>query len=355
MAYNLYKHNQAFQLESGEYLEEIDIAYTTYGTLNDDKSNVVWICHAFTANSDAMEWWPGMVGKGLAFDPDKHFIICANILGSAYGTTGPLSVNPKTGKPYYRNFPFITVRDIVNVNIILAGYLKIDKINTLTGGSVGGHQAIEWAIMQPGKIKNLILIATNARFSAWGNAFNASQRMAIEADPSFYDDKPEGGAKGLETARSIALISYRNQLAYNKTQSEQNNQVQDNFKAESYQRYQGKKLTNRFNAYSYYTLTKVLDAHNVARNRGGLREAMAKILANTLIVGINSDILFLPEEQYVMKQFIKKSELFMIESDYGHDGFLLEYTKISGIIANKFLQNKETIIQQKKQEDFSNQ
>ncbi len=332
----IYKHNKVFQLESGKYLPAIEIAYTTYGKLNKNKSNVVWISHAFTANSDPAEWWPGMVGEGLSFDPEKHFIICANILGSAYGTTGPLSVNLETSKPYYREFPLITVRDIVNAHQILADYLKIDNIYILTGGSVGGHQAIEWAIMQPKRIENLFLIATNAKFSPWGIAFSASQRMAIEADSSFYEDKPEGGAKGLEVARSIALISYRSSVAYNKSQAEETNELKGNFKAESYQRYQGEKLKNRFNAYSYYTLSKVLDSHNVGRNRAGLENALALIKANTLIIGINSDILFLPEEQHVLKQYIPDSELNMIKSDYGHDGFLLEYEQISSII-KKFL------------------
>lgn len=340
MSYHKYKYHQTFQLESGKYLPEIEIAYTTYGKLNEDKSNVVWICHAFTANSDPAEWWPGMVGKGLTFDPDIHFIVCANILGSAYGTTGPLSVNPETGKPYYREFPFITVRDIVTVHQILADYLRIDRIHILTGGSVGGHQAIEWAVKQPDRIENLILIATNARFSPWGIAFSASQRMAIEADQTFFEDKPDGGAKGLETARSIALISYRNSLAYNKTQAELTDDVQDNYRAESYQRYQGKKLKNRFNAYSYYTLSKVLDGHNVGRKRGGIKNALAQIKSNTLIIGINSDILFLPEEQYELKENISSAKLNMIESDYGHDGFLLEYSKISKILKNFLVTNK---------------
>jgi len=329
-----YEYKQQFQLASGESLPEIEIAYTTYGKLNKDKSNVVWICHAFTANSDPAEWWPGMVGEGLTFNPDAHFIICANILGSAYGTTGPLSINPETGKPYYRSFPTINVRDIVKAHQILADYLKIDKIHILTGGSVGGHQAVEWAIMQPQRVENLMLIATNARFSPWGIAFSASQRMAIEADPSFYEDKPDGGAKGLETARSIALISYRNPLAYNKTQAETDDDKSENFKAESYQRYQGEKLSKRFNAYSYYIMSKVLDGHNVGRDRDGLASALAKIEAKTLIIGINSDLLFLPEEQFELEKHINKAKLQMIDSDYGHDGFLLEYEQMKNIIAD---------------------
>ncbi len=332
MSYNTYKYNKTFQLESGGYLPELEIAYTTYGKPNKDKSNTVWICHAFTANSDPAEWWHGMVGNGLTFDPEQYYIVCANILGSHYGTTGPLSVNPETGKAYYRDFPFITVRDLVNAHQVLADYLKINKIHILTGGSVGGHQAIEWAIMQPERVENLFLIATNARFSPWGVAFSTSQRMAIEADPTFYEDRPDGGQKGLEAARSIALISYRNAIAYNKTQAEKSDEVSKDFRADSYQRYQGKKLRTRFNAYSYYILSKVLDGHNVGRNRGSIENALAKITARTLIIGIDSDILFLPEEQEEMAKYIPKAQLQMIKSDYGHDGFLLEFEQISAII-----------------------
>ncbi len=219
-----------------------------------DKSNVVGFATPY-GKFRPCRMVPCMVGKGLSFDPEKHFIVCANILGSHYGTTGPLSINQETGKAYYRDFPFITVRDLVNVHRLLANYLEIDTIHILTGGSVGGHQAIEWAIMQPERIENIFLIATNARFSPWGIAFSTSQRMAIESDPTFYQDRPDGGLKGLEAARSIALISYRNAIAYNKTQAEKNDNTDKDFRADSYQRYQGTKLSKRFNAYSYYTLS----------------------------------------------------------------------------------------------------
>lgn len=329
MSYQIYKHLQKFELESGEFLSGIEIAYTTHGQLNADKSNVIWICHAFTANSDPAEWWPEMVGEGCAFDPDKHFIICANILGSCYGSTGPLSINPDTGKAWYRDFPFITVRDIVKAHQILANALGINKIHTITGGSVGGHQAIEWAIIEPDRFNHLVLIATNARFSPWGIAFSASQRMAIESDPTFFEDRPDGGANGLKTARSIALISYRNAKAYNRTQQESNDEVQKDFRADSYQRYQGKKLEKRFNAYSYYTLSQVLDGHNVARGRKSLENALSQIKAPTLIVAIDSDIMFTLDEQHEMHQHISNATLRIIESDFGHDGFLIEYEKLT--------------------------
>jgi len=342
MSYQVYKYQQKFELESGEFLPGIEIAYTTHGQLNADKSNVIWICHAFTANSDPAEWWPEMVGESRAFDPAKHFIICANILGSCYGSTGPLSINPDTGKAWYRDFPFITVRDIVKAHQILANALGINKIHTITGGSVGGHQAIEWAIMENNRFEHVVLIATNARFSPWGIAFSASQRMAIESDPTYFEDRPEGGANGLKTARSIALISYRNAKAYNRTQQEESDEVQKDFKADSYQRYQGEKLEKRFNAYSYYTLSQVLDGHNVARGRKSLENALAQIKVPTLIVAIDSDIMFTLDEQHEMHKYIPNSTLRIIESDFGHDGFLIEYEKLTEHVVDFYTLHNST-------------
>lgn len=340
MGYQIYKHTERFYLESGEAINGLEIAYTTYGEMNESKSNVIWICHAFTANSDPLEWWPDMVGKGKVFDPDSFFIVCANIIGSCYGTTGPLSVNPLSGKPWYRTFPAITVRDMVKGHQLLSDYLKISLIHTIAGGSVGGHQAIEWAIMESQRFRHVILIASNARFSPWGVAFSASQRMAIEADSSYFEDKPDGGSNGLKAARSIALLSYRNAKAYNITQRENSDEYFNHFKAESYQRYQGDKLVSRFNAYSYYVLSKALDGHNVARGRQNMEKALAGISAQTLIIGIDSDILFPVDEQEEMHMYIPDSALYIIESDFGHDGFLIEYQKITQLINNFYKRNK---------------
>lgn len=170
MSLQKFNNQQTFQLESGRKLSEIQLAYTTLGKLNASKNNVVWITHALTANADPVEWWNGLVGKGKFFDTETHFIICANALGSPYGSTNPLSVNPDTGNKYHHNFPEITIRDIVNALDLLRKHLGITKINTLLGGSLGGQQAVEWAIQQPELIENLFLIATNAQHSPWGIA-----------------------------------------------------------------------------------------------------------------------------------------------------------------------------------------
>ncbi|HQJ21634.1 MAG TPA: alpha/beta fold hydrolase, partial [Bacteroidales bacterium] len=174
---NILKHTNGFVTESGFHFKELNIAFHTWGSLNETADNVIWVCHALTANSDVNAWWPGMVGEGLAFDTSKYFVVCANILGSCYGTTGPISINPDTGKPWLNDFPLITVRDLVNVHEILRNYLGIKKINTIIGSSIGGYQAIEYSIMFPDLIENLVFIASSAKQSPWAIAFNQSQRL----------------------------------------------------------------------------------------------------------------------------------------------------------------------------------
>lgn len=332
----IFKYQQAFKLESGGQLNELEIGFHTYGVLNKNRDNVVWVCHALTANSDVFDWWKGLFGDNNYFNPDDYFIVCANILGSPYGSVNPLSINPATSKPYLRSFPRFTVRDIVAAHQLLAQHLQIKHIEILIGGSLGGQQAVEWAIIDPQAIKNLILIATNARHSPWGIAFNESQRLAINADPTFHANKPDGGKKGLKAARSIALLSYRNYKTYAITQQEDTDNNVDDFKAASYQNYQGDKLVNRFNAYSYWYLSKSMDSHNVGRKRHGVEKALSLIKARTLVVGIKSDVLFPIEEQRYLFQHIPKSALAELDSFYGHDGFLIETEALTNIITSFF-------------------
>lgn len=331
-----FKHEQPFEFESGEVLPCLEIGFHTYGKLNQNRDNVVWVCHAFTANSDALDWWKGLFGSGYYFNPEEHFIVCANMLGSCYGSSGPLTVNPQTGKNYYLSFPQVTVRDMVKSLQLLAAHLGISQIHTLIGGSLGGQQAMEWAIVEPEFIKNLILIATNAKHSPWGIAFNESQRLAIAADHTFYENKPDGGAKGLKAARSMALLSYRGYKTYGIKQHEDNNDVVDNYKASGYQNYQGDKLVARFNAYSYWYLSKAMDSHNVGRKRASIEDALSKITSRTLIIGIKSDLLFPIEEQQYLFQHIPQSAYAEFDSYYGHDGFLIETEALTNIITSFF-------------------
>jgi homoserine O-acetyltransferase/O-succinyltransferase len=326
----VYKHTGSFKLESGFSFPGIEIAYTTYGQLNADKTNVVWICHALTANSDAADWWQGMVGTHHALDPEKHFIICANILGSCYGSTGPLSINPLTQQPYYNSFPLITIRDMVQAHILLRQYLGIEKIFLMVGGSMGGYQAMEWCITEPQVVARLFLLATSASESAWGIAVHTAQRLGIEADSTWNSPIPDAGAKGLKAARAIGMLTYRNYGIMVQQQTDGDTEKTDGFKASSYISHQGNKLVQRFNASSYWQLTKSMDSHHLARGRGGkLEMVLSTITQAVLIIGISSDILCPLTEQQFLAKHIPHSVLIAIDSAYGHDGFMVESKIIS--------------------------
>lgn len=329
-----YKHPKLFKLENGKKLRNVEIAFQTYGKLNANKDNVIWACHALTANADVLDWWDGLFGNSALFNPNEHFIVCANILGSHYGTTNPLSTNPVTGQPYYLSFPEFTIRDLTGLHQLLANHLGISNIKVLIGGSLGGQQALEWAIAKTIHVENLVLVATNAVHSPWGIAFNESQRLAISTDRTFYANQPEGGLKGLKAARSIALLSYRTYEAYAATQLESVNDKTGNYRASSYQNYQGEKLCKRFNAYSYWYLSKAMDSHNVGRGRKSIAAALAEVEANTLVIGIDNDILFPISEQKFLAEHIRDAQFSSINCAYGHDGFLIETDKLTNIIGN---------------------
>ncbi|MCC7051160.1 MAG: homoserine O-acetyltransferase [Bacteroidia bacterium] len=341
-----YIYKEKFLLESGTSLANLEIAYQTFGQLNSDKTNVIWVMHALTANSNVIDWWAGLFGENNLFNPNDYFIICANNLGSCYGTTGPLSINPETNEPWFSNFPKITTRDMAKVLNVLKEHLGINKIYTLIGGSQGGHIAQEFLLLNQSVIKNLILIATSAVHSAWGIAFNESQRLAIKADNTYFSNKINGGEKGLIAARSIALLSYRN---YNAYQFTQNNKLHTGTasSAVSYQRYQGEKLVKRFNAYSYVCLSEAMDSHNIARDRADkIETVLNNIKIKTLVISITSDILFPPEEQKFLAKHIKNATYCEIDSLYGHDGFLIETTQIKNCIENFYqLQEEENLIE----------
>ena len=341
MSISTFKHPKIVKLESGKRIKNLKISYHTYGRLNERKDNVVWVCHALTANSDVFEWWPGLFGENDLFNPKDYFIVCANIIGSPYGSTNPLSTNPATGQPYYLSFPQFSIRDLVAAHRLLADHLGIEKIAVAIGGSLGGQQVLEWAIADPKRIENLVLVATNAVHSPWGVAFNESQRLAISTDRTFYANKPNGGAKGLKAARSIALLSYRGYDTYGATQLETSNEKQDDFKASSYQNYQGEKLVKRFNAYSYWFLSKAMDSHNVGRGRPSIPDALRKVKSKTLVIGIRTDLLFPVEEQKFLANHIAGASYVEIDSFYGHDGFLIETKLITAQIRDFLMCNGE--------------
>ncbi len=327
-----------FEFEAGGYLDNIKIVYhITEGTVDPSKKTI-WICHALTANSDPTDWWPELVGAGKFLDTEKFNIVCANMLCSAYGSSGPSSTVGSSC--CYLDFPKVTVRDIVRAEILLRKHLGIEKIDLLVGGSIGGFQALEWAIEEPDIIVNASFIACGSRVTPWLTANNEAQRMAIEADISFRKcENLDGGAAGLRAARAMALISYRSYEGYNVTQFENETDTLFADRAASYERYQGKKLSDRFDAYSYWYLTYSVDSHNVGRGRGGVEAALSRIRANCAVIGIDSDRLFPVCEQKFLAENIARAEYYEISSAFGHDGFLLEYSQIEKIL-RPFLENR---------------
>lgn len=324
--------NDTFELESGEKLSSFQLKFTTAGNLNEDRTNVVWVCHALTGSSDFTDWWGGLFSGDSPFDASKHFIICANMLGGCYGSTGPLSNKPNSTRAYFHDFPVLTNRDVVRAFDLLRLELKIKEIYTIIGGSLGGQQVLEWAIMQPNIFRHIIPIACNALFSPWGIAFNEAQRLAIEADPTWKEDDVRAGVEGLKAARAMGMISYRHYNTYAETQNEKVTDKTDEFRAATYQRYQGEKLANRFNAFTYWLFSKMMDSHNVGRRREGIDGALKLIQAKALVIGIESDILFPLHEQKYLAQHIPDAILEVIDSKYGHDGFLVEFEQLKNII-----------------------
>ena len=317
-----------FSFEAGGSLDQLEIIYHTSPRAYKEGERVVWLCHALTANSDPLDWWPEMVGEGCWVNPDKDFVVCVNIFGSAYGTTGPRHIeNPL-------DFPKFTVRDTARLFTLVREHLGIKQVDLLVGSSIGGFHALEWAIMEGDVIQRAAFIATAPRVSPWLSAWMEVQRMALEADPTFRAcESLDGGRKGLEAARAISLISYRSFDGYNLTQYETDDDCLFASRAASYERYQGEKLIKRgFDAYSYYYLLHCVDSQNVGRHRGGVKAALAQIQAKSIVISITSDGLFPPCESSEWAKYIPNAKYYEIESRFGHDGFLLETEQITQII-----------------------
>jgi homoserine O-acetyltransferase len=327
MSLKKFKYDRPFTLESGEIFDDLQITYATYGTLNAGITNVVWVFHALTANAEVMKWWPGLFGEDDFFNPTDNYIICANVIGSPYGSSCPEDLT----------FPQFTVRDVVKAQFLLAEALGINHIKVLIGGSFGGSQALEFAYAFQGKIENVILIASAAAESAWGIAIHEAQRLALKADKTF--GKVGGGVEGLKAARAIGMLTYRTSASFIDSQTDDDGRV-DDFRAASYIRYQADKFKRRFNALSYYYLSKCLDSHNLGRDRGGIRSALSLIDTRALVIGIDSDQLLPTHLQKHMVANLPKAIYKEVHSVFGHDGFLIETDKISKIIS-KFIVEKQ--------------
>lgn len=335
--HKLTTHN--FSFEAGGTLDQLEIIFHTSERPYQQGDRVVWLCHALTANSDPLDWWPEMVGDGCCVNPDNDFVVCVNIFGSAYGTTGPRTAL-HNATPHYTtlhnplDFPKFTVRDTARLFTLVREHLGIEQVDLLIGSSIGGFHALEWAIMEGERIRHAAFIATAPRVSPWLTAWMEVQRMALEADPTFRAcESLDGGSKGLMAARAISLISYRSFDGYNLTQYETDDDCLFASRAASYERYQGEKLVKRgFDAYSYYYLLHCVDSQNVGRHRGGVAAALAQIQAKSIVISITSDGLFPPCESREWAKFIPDAKYYEIESRFGHDGFLLETEQITQIL-----------------------
>ncbi|KAF7350569.1 Dynein heavy chain, cytoplasmic [Mycena sanguinolenta] len=373
----------SFILDCGAELHEVPVAYKTWGTLNSNRDNVMIICHAFTGSADVEDWWGPLMGKGKAFDPERFFIFCGNVLGSPYGSASPITTNPNTGKPYGPEFPATTIRDDVRIQKCVLDHLGVNTVAVAIGGSMGGMAVLEWPLCAPqGYIRHVIPIATSARHSAWCISWGEAQRQSIYSDPGyeagFYITQP---TSGLSAARMSALLTYRSrdsfesrfgrraqvkalplanvptppgspplspkspEVAVAAHNDGHYKTVPDRpplFSAQSYLRYQGQKFTARFDANCYIHITRKMDTHDIARGRtsfpdededgAGIPSVLATLPPRALVISVASDGLFTPSEQHELAAHIPSAELVTIDSPDGHDGFLLEFAQINSHI-----------------------
>ena len=355
----LVTEDEPLLLDCGALLPDVTVSYETYGELNAERTNAILICHALSANAHAAGlhsddeatrgWWDGVVGPGKAFDTDKYFVICSNILGSCYGTTGPTSINAATGKQYRRSFPKITVRDIVHLQKRLLDHLGVEKLKAVCGSSLGGMQTLEWGILYPDFCENIIPISVAAKQTAWYIGLNAAARAAITGDPQWNDGNyTEQPAQGLSLARMIGMISYRSpeefkqrfgrNFQYNLSRFDERN----SFQIESYLKHQGEKLVRRFDANTYLCLSEAMDLHDVTYGRGSLRDVLRSVPARALCIGVSSDLRYPVSDQIELVRNFENATFAEIESIYGHDAFLIEFDQLNSIITN-FLQEGAAI------------
>ncbi|HSD71013.1 MAG TPA: homoserine O-acetyltransferase [Woeseiaceae bacterium] len=324
-----------FVLESGRRLDEVNVAYRTWGNPANAAHRAVLICHALTGSADVESWWPGLIGKGSAFDPETDYIVCSNILGGCYGTTGPVSRVPGSPNRYRADFPRITVRDMVRLQRRLLDYLGVQQLELVTGPSLGGMQALEWAALYPDRVRSIVPIGVGGKHSAWCIGMSEAQRAAIYADADwnggyYSDERPP--RKGLAAARMMAVCSYRSWSGFQRRFGREECADGD-FQVQSYLRHQGAKINDRFDANSYVRLTQAMNDFDLARGRGNYIDVLESIRQRALIVSVSSDILYPAHEQALLARHLPNARYEILESDYGHDGFLVQTAELSRLIS----------------------
>lgn len=364
--------DEPLHLSSGQVLPQYELAFETYGQLNDERNNAVLVCHALNASHHVagmaaddpknVGWWDNMVGPGKALDTDRFFVIGVNNIGSCFGSTGPASINPDTGEPWGAKFPLLTVEDWVRAQARLADYLGIEKFAAVMGGSLGGMQALSWAITCPDRLENCIVIASTSRLSAQNIAFNEVARRAIITDPEFHDgdyySRNTIPKKGLSVARMVGHITYQS----DELMSEKFGRAQQNptdggeyrydydveFAIESYLRYQGEKFSNYFDANTYLLLTRTLDYFDPSREfNGDLARGLAEVKAKFLLVSFTTDWRFTPQRSREIVQALLKNKRSVtyaeIDAPHGHDAFLLDDQNYHGVVQGYYDQIAEQL------------
>ncbi len=319
------------QLESGDALPQVRIAYRTWGR---PQPNATLVCHALTGSADADDWWAELFGPGRALDAERDFIVCANVIGGCYGTTGPTSRADGAFEPYGGSFPQVTIRDMVRLQALLLDHLGVEILDLVVGGSMGGMQALEWPLLFPERVRAVAPIAVGPTQSAWGVALSEAQRQAIRADANFAGGRYPLGAgptQGLAAARTMAMISYRSPHNFEVRFGRQENDS-GGYEVQSYLRYQGDKLVNRFDANTYLTLVDAMDSHDVGRGRGSTEEVLGSIEQPALVVSVSSDGLYPASEVAALAAALPRGELAEIDAPHGHDAFLIRIEEVNDLL-----------------------
>lgn len=358
--------DHAFALEGGGRLRGVTVAYETWGRLAADGGNAVLVCHALTGDSHAAGasgpghptpgWWDDLIGPGRALDTERLFVVCANVLGGCQGTTGPASIDPASGRPYGSSFPVVTIRDMVRTQEALADHLGVDRWFSVVGGSMGGMQAIEWAVMFPERVRSVVPIATTPAASAQQIALSGVQRSTIALDPrwrggDYYDAEPgDGPHQGLAVARELAQVTYRTEPVFAERFGRSGLDEPDRFdlwqrfEVEGYLDYHGAKLCRRFDANSYLALSKAMDLHDVGRGRGGIDRALARVRVPALVMSVTTDALYVPSQQHALRDGLAAGGADVtyvdIDSPDGHDAFLLAADQVGDALTT-FLDHVE--------------
>lgn len=331
----LWRLDEPVTLEAGGRLPGVQLAYRTWGRLAPDGGNAVLVCHALTGSADADEWWAGMFGPGRALDPARDFIICSNVLAGCYGSSGPMQPHPGDGEPWGSRFPEVSIRDMVSLQARLLDHLGVGCLQLVLGPSLGGMQVLEWAAAFPERVSAIAPIGVSGRHSAWCIGIGESQRRAIFLDPDWRDgryplDSPP--RRGLAVARMIAMCSYRSWDNFEARFGRSLQDGDDGFAVSSYLAYQGEKLHHRFDANTYVRLTQAMDTHDLARARGDYAEVLAALDMPALVVSVDSDLLYPPNEQAELARLLPNARYEVLHTPAGHDGFLIETETLSRMV-----------------------